>query len=204
MAALFGPFPWNPIVIYDANVQADRERIQGLVCIGLRTNTTVSLQQTAGLTVPPGLLNVNPDMMAKRLARMVNSFVSLRIQHSSDTQDPWVSDTLLEYWDRPAHESFLPIPPVRWRGRDARMTLQARVADFPAPLAADYPEVTTTAYRYQGQLTIKVESLWIPDPAYCGRYWPGEICAPKQVSVSGIKSPGAMQRFLSRLTDGRD
>ena len=102
-----------PIVIYDANVQADRERIQGLVCIGLRTNTNVIVQQDEGLPAPPGNINTRNDRLAQRLARIFNSFTSIRIQHTSDTQDPWVSDTLLEYFDRPAHESFLPIPPVR-------------------------------------------------------------------------------------------
>lgn len=192
-----------PIVIYDANVQAARERIQGLVLIGLRTNTQIIVNQNEGTTIPAAQVNINPDALAKRLARMFNSYHVLRIQWSSDTQDPWVSDTLLEYWDRPAHESFLPIPPVRWKGRDARITLEARGADFPAPLATPEPEMVSTVYGYGVQAYVRVETLWIPDPAYCGRYWPGEICPPSQVSVSGVKTPGAMKRFIARLTTSK-
>ena len=89
---------------------------------------------------------------------------------------------------------------MRWRGRDARIELAVRPADFVASAALETtPQCDTVLQTIDLTGQLAVETLWILDPDICEQYWPGELCAPEMVGVSGVK--GGWQS-LKRLFSG--
>lgn len=183
------------VEIYNANNNVDRQRIQDLVLIGFRIRPNIS-------AVPNGAVDSHDTRgMETVLRRWLGMFAKVEIFHSADTRDPWVFDTLWSYFDREnsGQEIFLPIPPVRWRGRDAKVQLSVRPADFSAPAAGGggYPQgVNGVSQAVVAWSEVEVETLWILDPDICGQYWPGELCAPELVSVSGVKGGFAALKQL--------
>ena len=164
-----------PIVFNDANDNDQRQRINGLVCIGMRAKVTAQAQAGVGGPGTP----FNYGLYARSLENMVKNFVVIRVFHTSDDSDPWVNDTPLRYFDRPPGY-FLPIPPVLWRNRDPKMEIDVRPADFGA-LAGALPSLAVSDNVLDVQLSILVESLWIPNPKACGDFWPGSLCPADRV-----------------------
>lgn len=164
-----------PIIFNDANDNDQRQRINGLVCIGMRAKVTAQAQAGVGGPGTP----FNYGLYARSLENFVKQFVVLRVFHTSDDSDPWVNDTPLYYFDRPGGD-FLPIPPVLWRNRDPKMELDVRPASFGA-LAGALPSLAVTDNALDVQLSILVESLWIPSPQECGDFWPGSLCPANRV-----------------------
>lgn len=186
----------NPVVIYNADNNRDRERIEDLVLVGLWVWTNIIVDSPDG----------NTGSLSARIAEFVNAFLTLRVQYTSDTRDLWVSDTLVSYFDRGqggpwrGKRAFVPLPPVRWEGRDAKIEIDVRPADFVASGAVvDFPVLTVPQGLSNVHAEIQVDGLWITDPRLCGQYWPGELCPPELISVSGIKGgPSALQKIMER------
>jgi hypothetical protein len=110
---------------------------------------------------------------------MVKMYVVVRAYATSDGQEPWIDDTPLYFFDRPEGE-FVYVPMVYWRDRDPHMELDVRPADFGGAAGA-LPSLITQDNPLDVQLSILVESLWMPNPQTCGNYWPGSMCPDKHV-----------------------
>jgi len=164
-----------PIVFNDANVQAQRQRVDELVLYAVRAKVTA--QATAGPGGPGDPFNYG--LYVKTLEDMVKMYVVMRCYATADDQEPWFDDTPLYYFDRPDGE-FVYVPAVYWKDRDPHMELDVRVADFGGDAGA-LPSLITEDNPLDCQLSILVESLWTPNPQTCGNYWPGSICPTKHV-----------------------
>ena len=165
-----------PIVFHDANVQAQRQRVDELVLIGARAK--VAIQATAG--TGGAIAPFNIGLYVKSIQDFVKDYVVFRVYHTADANEPWVDSTPLRYLDRPDGE-FVAMPPVLWKDRDPRMELDVRVADFGAGAGA-LPTVQVLGFDLDLQASILFESLWIPNPDYCGSYWPGQMCPKTHVA----------------------
>lgn len=165
-----------PIVFNNADVQAERQRIDELVLIGARAKISVHLQAGQG----GALDSFNQGQYANNVRDFIRSYVVFRVFHTADANEPWISDTDLWYLDRPDGE-FLAMPPVLWKDRDPKMELDVRVADFGAAAGA-LPTLSVTGVDLDAQLSILFETLWIPSPDYCGNYWPGSFCPSSHVA----------------------
>lgn len=172
--AIIGATPGGaPIDFNDANVQPQRARVDQLVLIGMRTRTVVWMV-TNDTVVFPSDVGEFPSAMAD----IIRNNTVLRVYHTSDESDPWIDDTPLAYFERPAGE-FVAVPPVIWKDRDPKMQIQQRFADFGA-LAGAVP-VLTVPFNSSIGLNILVEALFIPNPDLCGDYWPGQACPRNRV-----------------------
>ena len=164
-----------PIVFNNANDPIQRQRINDLVLIGIRAKVSAMAQAGNGGPGSP----FNYGRYVKSLENFVKNFVVLRVYHTSDTSDPWIDDTPLRYFDRPSSD-FLPVPPVMWKDRDPKMELDVRTADF-GGAKGKLPSLEVTDNVLDLQLSIIIESLWIPNPKACGNFWPGSLCPASHV-----------------------
>jgi hypothetical protein len=165
----------NPARFYDANVQAERQRVDELVLYAMRAK--VSAQATAAPGGPGTPFNYG--RYAKTLEDMVKMYCVVRCYSTADSADPWWDDTPLYYFDRPRGE-FIYVPPVYWRDRDPHCELDVRPADFGGAAGA-LPELATADNPLDVQLSILIESLWTPNPEACGKFWPGAMCPTKHI-----------------------
>ena len=169
----------TPIRFNDANVQGQRARVDELVLIGMRAKVALWLVSNQAADQ----FNMGPAVQAAK--DMVKDYVNIRVFHTSDQPgEPWIDFTPLRYFDRPEGE-FVAVPPVIWKDRDPVMDISVRNADF-GDAAGNQPSFNTLGQTLVGQLSILVESLFVPDPDYCGDYWPGLMC-PK----TAVKNHGA-------------
>jgi len=164
-----------PIVFHDANVQAQRQRVDELVLWGARAELSVQAQAGLGGAVP-----FNQGEYVNSVRDFMLDYIVFRVFHTSDRNEPWVDSTPLRYLHRKPG-NFLAMPPVLWKDRDPRMELDVRVADFGAAAGA-LPTVQLGSIDIDAQASILFETLWIPNPDYCGSYWPGTICPKKHVA----------------------
>lgn len=171
-----------PINFHDSNDQTERQRIDELVLIAIRSKVAVMLQ--AGLGGPGTPFDVGS--LPVEFAKLINQYVVLRAYSTADTNDPWIGDTPLSFFERPGGE-FVPVPPVYWRDRGPKMQLDTRTADKGA-LAGSLPTFFLSDNAVDLQVSIQVESLWIPRPDVCGSHWPGEQCPATHVkNADGYK-----------------
>lgn len=171
-----------PIEFNDANVQAQRQRVDELVFWGARAKVSVMAVAGDGGVILP----FNLGLYAQSIADFIKDYVVFRTYATSDVNEPWIDSTPLRYFDRPGGD-FVAVPPVLWKDRDPVMQLDVRVADFGAGAGA-LPTVQLGTIDLDAQCSILFETLWIPNPDYCGEYWPGSSCPKEHVhGVPGYK-----------------
>ena len=165
------------IIFNNANVQDERARIYDLVLIGIRAVVTATIVDATPSATQTSLC---ADELQSRVEEITSEYVTLKVYHTADRNDPWIDETPLKYFMR-ENDEFLPVPPVKWIDRDPAMELGIRNSDFGANAGA-IPAFSSSVHDFDGTLNILVESLFIPDPDSCGPYWPGELCAKDMVA----------------------
>ena len=166
----------QPITFNNANIQAERARVSGLVLFGIRVDVTV-------YCITDDLASAfDVGEFVKSLEALIRHYVALQVFWTSDDADPWISTTDLDYFQRPGG-AFIAVPPLMFKDRDPQMQLDMRVSDK-GSAAGQLPMVTTDATDVSVACSILVECLFGPDPKVCGGdTWPGQLCP-----TSGIKN----------------
>ena len=175
-SALQGAAP-GTITFNDANNNTERQKINQLVLFAVRAKVNVLLLDASALT----LSAIDVSNLQHQLERMALQYYELKVFHTADTSDPWVDRTPLSYF-APENGDYVIIPPVKWVNRDPSMELSYAGAQFGA--GAGFPvDLTSSVRSFEGQASISIETLWMPDPNMCGApAWPNNICPKDKIA----------------------
>ncbi len=171
----------DSFVFNDSNVNPERARIEDLVL--LATRAKIRVWAVDAEPIAAGAINVGD--LANELEDIIGDTIHLSLFHTSDDADPWMDQTPLSYF-RNDNEDFLPVPPLKWWGRDPRMALSTRAIEFGEDPSIDtgIPLYVSSVRDIDFKLDISIESIWIPDPDICGDFWPGMICPREHVGLT--------------------
>jgi len=181
------------LVFNDANVQAQRQRINQLVLYAIRAEVTVTLIDAS--PVAAGAIDVST--IQSRVEAMAYDYLALKVYHTADRNDPWIDNTNLGYFHRPKGV-FLPIPPVKWIERDPAMEILVTSPTFTAgvniaPGAANTAPLLPSPRDLNASATVVVECLFAPDPEVCPEIWAGMLCPPGEIG----NTPGYTGHILT-------
>ena len=161
-----------------ANNNIERQKINQLVLFAVRAQVNVALLDATALAAS-GPIDVS--RLQKQLEDFAYQYYELKVFHTSDASDPWVDRTPLSYFARPKGD-FVLIPPCKWVDRDQSMELSFAGGQFGTG-AGNPPDITSSVRSFDGQASISIETLWMPDPNLCGESsWPSQICPKDKIA----------------------
>ena len=164
------------VVFNDANVNQERRRIYDMVLIAMRASIDVSIVDAFS----PAAGSIDVATLQQNVANFAAEYISFKLYHSADRQDPFVDSTQLAYILRP-RGNYLLVPPIKWIDRDPAMELIVDVAEFGGN-QGNAPEMINTLRDLEGEASVTIDCLFVPDPEICPDLWPGELCPRDRIA----------------------
>ena len=207
--AITPPAGEDTLRFQDSNAGA-RAQLRDRVLIGMRADVTVMVEFEDRPLAIVGT-HQNSGELAETIESFIRDYVSIGVFNTADSQvingtvvaaddddlragDPWMDFTPVRYFSRPDGD-FLPVPPLLWRGRDPNCQIAIRKGQFghignkqfndkAVPMVASGATTGLPATVDQNvtvQVSIIVESIFVPNPEACSGDWPGELCPTHKI-----------------------